>query len=83
MIQLHHICVMFEGQGHRLQLTVTGRKLLIKWSGELEYRGLPRLLIRDHSISMVFGKLTDFRCFPLDAILSNMPMCATPSLSLT
>jgi len=24
---------------------------------------------------MVFGKLTDFGCFPLDA----MPMCATPS----
>jgi len=28
---------------------------------------------------MVFGKLSDFDGFPPDAILSNLPVCATPS----
>jgi len=31
-------------------------------------------------ISMVFAKLTDFGCFPVEAILSNIPICVTSSI---
>jgi len=31
------------------------------------------------SVSVVFGRMTCFGCFPLDAILLNMPISATPS----